>query len=672
MAKIPGGTTLRRRFGRSLSLVVAGTALALLLGGWWLLLKPSIDSIAADRIGRISTRVETHLLRLGEDTDRLLYIAADWLRGDGLALNHRSLNRRFMPLLARFPAYSSLLIAGSGGNEWMLFRRTDGTWLNRLTAGDETDDTRRFLSWKNADTLLKDERLASDYSPLQRPWFRQALESPPGEPVWTEIYRFHTSGKPGITAALRIPGVDDASMVLGLDLQLEDIARYLASLNLGERSHAVLITEEGRLLGSSGLPQDDQTPTAAELVFQPVIGLPLQPLKKGFDLWLHRARQPLEDHLTLHHGEIWHLGYRRLQLGERNLWLISFLPLSELVPGLYMHLMALFGLLLLSLFAAIGVSRRTARLLSQPLGQLAANSRRIGELDFASPPPLPDAPYEVRELARAQDRMRDLLSTAHAELVQKNRALEQAQGQLVQAAKMESVGRLGAGIAHEVGNPLAIIQMGLDFLQQDAGSNSENLEVLKDMEQAVVQADAIVRGLLDFSREQELELRDGDLNQAIQHALHLVEHETRQQRIRVDTHLADNLPRIRMDPDKLAQVFVNLFINAVHVMGREGTLNIVTDLRTLETDHGLDLGGKGLFAAGDQVLWVEVADSGPGFEPEVLAHIFDPFFTTKATGEGIGLGLSVSRRIVELHGGCIDIRNRTGGGASAVLLFKSV
>ncbi len=659
-------TTLRRHLGRGISLLVMGTALLFLLGGWLLLLKPSLDSVADDRIGHIATRVQTHLQRLSDDSRRLLQVAADWLNEGDLTLDHASLNRRFMPLLKRHPSYSSLLVADTRGNEWMLFRRSDDTWLNRLTKEVEPEPTRRFLSWDAAGELIRDERLESDYSPLQRPWFRQALKAPQGEPAWTEIYRFHTSRKPGISTAMRVSAGDELELVLGLDLQLEDLAEHIAGLDLGERSHAALITDEGRLLGLTGLSRSNAT----EYAFQPIIGLDLQPLKKGFELWLeHSDHAPLE-RLILYQGELWHLGFRRLDLGERNLWLSTFLPVSELIPGIYTHLLALAALLLLTLVGALALGRMVARDLSRPLEQLAAGSRRIGELDFTPAPILPRGPREVRQLALAQEEMRGLLADAHDELLQKNRALQQAQDQLVQAAKLESVGRLAAGVAHEVKNPLAVVQMGVDYLNETPATDAATREVLTDMEQAVTKADSVIRGLLDFSREQQLTLRESDLNQVIRDSLHLVEHQTRQQHIQVHTRLADNLPRLRLDPDKLSQVFVNLFINASHAVEWDGSLLITTELRRLDVHNGLGRADPKRFNAGDQVVWVEVADNGPGIEAAALERIFDPFFTTKESGKGTGLGLSVSRRIVQLHGGSIDIRNRSGGGASAVLLFK--
>jgi signal transduction histidine kinase len=240
--------------------------------------------------------------------------------------------------------------------------------------------------------------------------------------------------------------------------------------------------------------------------------------------------------------------------------------------------------------------------------------------------------------------------TLRRKVAERTRDLEAAQAQLVQAAKMESVGRLAAGVAHEVKNPLAIIQMGADFLTAESGEDETVKGVLTDIDEAVSRADFVVKGLLDFSRDEKLELVPGAVNEVLQHSLHLVGHELRQRNIEVTERLGTGLPEIDLDRNKLQQVFINLFMNAAHAMEREGELTVSSRLA-------------------DGRIRVEVADTGPGIPEENLAKLFDPFFTTKPTGEGTGLGLSVTRNIIGLHRGTIEIRNREGGGAQVLIEF---
>jgi signal transduction histidine kinase len=248
--------------------------------------------------------------------------------------------------------------------------------------------------------------------------------------------------------------------------------------------------------------------------------------------------------------------------------------------------------------------------------------------------------------------------------------LRRAQQQLIQSEKMESIGRLAAGIAHEVKNPLAIIQMGNEYLSGELPDDDTTRAVIADIDDAVQRADTVIKGLLDFSRDKQLQLQPGSINEVIERALHLVGHEMRQRNIAVSASLAADLPDIDHDGNKLQQVLINLFMNAAQAMQRDGRLQVTTRIETLSERHQLDADCDGHFTLGEQVLWLEVADTGPGIPEQDGNRVFDPFFTTKPVGEGTGLGLSVSRNIMGLHHGTIDLHNRPEGGAAVVLMFK--
>jgi signal transduction histidine kinase len=663
-------TSVRRYLSRSMMLLVLGTLLTLSAGGWFLLISPSLDSLARARISQLSAMLEGELRLLAVNTERLLKASADWLQDDRLTLDHRTLNQRFMPLLEQYPEYSSMLVADTTGSEWMLFQKADGSWLNRLSSPTDKakDGKHRFLHWSKTRELELDERLASDYSTMTRPWFREATRSPLDTLAWTEIYRFYNTAEPGVTASLRTPSPQGRELVIGLDLRLTDIARYLNSIKVGREGMAMILSNEGRLLGLSTL---DQQPASSlkDIIYQPVVNLSIEPLQKGVTLWLERTDEQVEDQWLFHGLELWHIGYRRLQLGDEGLWLGVYLPLSELIPGLRYQLLVLLSVLLLALATALKLALRAARNFSLPLEALANHSRRIGDLDFNPPPDVRSAFNEINQLALAQERMRGLLSAAHSDLQKKNQQLLETQEQLIQAAKLESVGRLAAGVAHEVKNPLAIMQMGIDYLRGEA-IDADTREVLTDMDDAVGRADNVVKGLLDFSRQRRLDLEPGDINDVIRSSLRLVEHEFTQHNTEVHLELADQLPRLLLDADKLRQVLINLFINAIQAMGQNGALTIASGVRALTKHSGLDRDTSGLFQDGEQALWVEVRDSGPGISEHQRERLFDPFFTTKAVGQGTGLGLSVSRNIIEQHHASIDLRNGQNGGASALLLFK--
>ncbi|MBN1586453.1 MAG: PAS domain S-box protein [Candidatus Omnitrophica bacterium] len=265
------------------------------------------------------------------------------------------------------------------------------------------------------------------------------------------------------------------------------------------------------------------------------------------------------------------------------------------------------------------------------------------------------------------------LQRAHEELKKSHDELKATQLQLIRAAKMESIGRLAAGVAHEVKNPLMTLIIGIKYLAQHLKSQSADvITLLGDMDDSVQRADRIVKGLLDFSAPVQLEITVEDINSAIEEALRLMKHELDKEQITVEKDLAYPLPPIRIDINKIQQVLINIITNAAHSMKGGGKLTVRTQLLDLEA--GDDIVGRRKddpFRVGDTVVKIEVADTGRGISQDKLEKIFDPFFTTKAAGEGTGLGLSVVRQIVEMHKGVIKIENRATGGVVVTIVLRT-
>lgn len=270
-------------------------------------------------------------------------------------------------------------------------------------------------------------------------------------------------------------------------------------------------------------------------------------------------------------------------------------------------------------------------------------------------------------------RKNDELAASEAALRKSNEDLKSAQLQLIQAEKMESIGTLAAGVAHEVKNPLAIMQMGVNYLSKKLPGGDENVAmVLQEMKEAITRADSITRGLLDFAASKQLAVKPEDFNQLIIDTLKMVRHELNKKRIELVKDLALSLPKVAVDKTQIQQVFVNIFVNAAHAMPEGGTLTVRTFAKQMtETTHSEGSRSSAHLWVGDTAVVAEVEDTGSGIPEEHLAKIFDPFFTTKPTGVGTGLGLPVSRKIVELHGGTIGIRNKPdGAGVRVTVLLK--
>lgn len=220
--------------------------------------------------------------------------------------------------------------------------------------------------------------------------------------------------------------------------------------------------------------------------------------------------------------------------------------------------------------------------------------------------------------------------------------------QIRNSEKLASVGRLAAGVAHEINNPLGGILNCLYNLRKGTLSPSRQEEYRVSMEDGVRRVQKIVRQLLDFSQQHDPEFALTDINHVVDRVLALTTHLFAQNRIVLETGFGQGLPNVMVDRHMIEQVLMNLVLNAIQAMKDGGVLTIRTSVV-------------------EGVCLIEVCDTGSGIPPAVLPRIFDPFFTTKSEGEGTGLGLSVSLGIVERHGGKILVDSEVGKGTTFTL-----
>jgi len=282
----------------------------------------------------------------------------------------------------------------------------------------------------------------------------------------------------------------------------------------------------------------------------------------------------------------------------------------------------------------------------------------------------------ISEDITEQVKSHEQLANLNRNLVATNEELQNTQLQLIQAEKLESIGRLAAGVAHEVKNPLALLLLGVDYLGQGIDPDDPNIEkILKQMREAVDRADRIVRGLVDFSSQRSLSREPVKLNRVVDEVLLLTKHELTRSNTRVTIHIPRDLPEVFLDMSKFEQVLINLVINAVHAMGKtqDAHLEIRARAESLESVEKNEGARKlEVLRPGDHVVILEVIDNGCGIPNKDSTRVFDPFFTTKATGVGTGLGLSVARKIVDLHGGELTLSNREDEqGAVAHMILRT-
>jgi PAS domain S-box-containing protein len=259
---------------------------------------------------------------------------------------------------------------------------------------------------------------------------------------------------------------------------------------------------------------------------------------------------------------------------------------------------------------------------------------------------------------------------SEAELKKTIQLLEETKLQLIEAEKLKTVGRLAAGVAHEVKNPLNVISLGAEYLQSMVDGPEEILDLLKDMREAVNKANLVIFELLDYSSPQKLKMDLGDINELIRRVLGLMRHNFTQAGVSVIEDLSDSINAVRMDGQKMEQVFINIFLNAIKAMPEGGSLTVRSRMiRMQKTGTNLSSEMTALFRVGDPIVMIEVIDSGSGISPESAQKVFDPFFSTKASGEGSGLGLSVSKSIIDLHHGLISLSNREDAQGACMRLL---
>ncbi len=333
------------------------------------------------------------------------------------------------------------------------------------------------------------------------------------------------------------------------------------------------------------------------------------------------------------------------------------------------------GVILLAALVSVPLLLWRARRIFGPLERMDATMAAVEAGDVSARVGQVPGRDEIARLAEHFDALLDILHERNAELsrlnteldfkvIERTRELAQAleelraaQKQLVRSEKLAAIGQLTAGVAHEINNPIAVMQGNLDLLREELGETAAPAaNELRLLDEQIHRIRVIVTKLLQFARPDEFAgyIETVDANAAVADCLVLVRHELKKGDIAVVQDLRAATP-VRINRNELQQVLINLAVNAVHAMAVGGRLSFVTE----------DWEGKG--------VRIGVRDSGAGIAPEHLARIFDPFFTTKKT-QGTGLGLSISLALIERYGGTISVDSRLGEGTefSVFLLAEPV
>lgn len=318
---------------------------------------------------------------------------------------------------------------------------------------------------------------------------------------------------------------------------------------------------------------------------------------------------------------------------------------------------------------------RMAGLVIRPVERLVALANQYSNYDpfrFATE----DSGGEFGKLSNSLNSMlvridedRQTLEHTVTALEVANQTLKKQQREMVRAEKLASVGRMAAGLAHEIGNPLSVVQGYLGILLGSKGQSEEHKDFLRRSELEVQRIDKLIRQLLDFSRAAKGNPTIFSLHELLHSVLEMVTMQTAFRDIRIEVDFAAEEDRVYADCEQMRQVLVNCLLNsadAIHMTEkkdeggrRDGRVSVVTALQCLLAN---DLGGED-----SRQLLLSIRDNGMGIAAEDLPVVFDPFYTTKEPGKGTGLGLSVSRSLVEAAGGTMELQAVLGQGSSMVI-----
>ena len=256
----------------------------------------------------------------------------------------------------------------------------------------------------------------------------------------------------------------------------------------------------------------------------------------------------------------------------------------------------------------------------------------------------------TKELKTSRERLENWAKELEEEVAKKTEEIRRGQEQYVHTEKLASLGRMAAGVAHELNSPLTGIvtfaHLLMDRMPKDNKMDREDLEVI--IEQAE-RCSKIIKGLLGFSRAMPAEKNEININETLHHAIGMIQNQAKFHNVVFEAETDDSIPIVGGESSQIEQVFLNLFINAADAMNNKGKIHIKTSVTEVD---------------GKPYVETVVSDTGPGIPEEHLSRLFEPFFTTKPVGKGTGLGLAVSHGIVRKHGGHIIIKSRPGEGAS--------
>ena len=345
------------------------------------------------------------------------------------------------------------------------------------------------------------------------------------------------------------------------------------------------------------------------------------------------------------------------------------------------------GIDLIQLVRSKGLNCPIILLTGQGDQEIAVKAMKAGAIDYLVKSKLTSQSLETamryavhlyNEEVRRKTTEEELLKSnselllANSELQISMQKLQHAQNQILRSDKLASIGRLAAGVCHEILNPMNIISGHAQSLKMDRPEDYVLIEDLNSILDEIGRVEKILSGLLKFSRKENIEIKEVDIHENLNSVLAIIEKDLNNNLIKVVKKFSSGIPLINLDADRMRQVFLNIINNAKYAMNKGGTLSISTfkfNENISKSRRKTDIIVQDSLVNNSSISYCRIifSDTGTGIKKEDLSKLFDPFFTTKPEDKGTGLGLSVCHTIVEKHGGSIEIESELGVGSSFII-----
>ncbi len=329
---------------------------------------------------------------------------------------------------------------------------------------------------------------------------------------------------------------------------------------------------------------------------------------------------------------------------------------------LWRNLYVFLGIALLAVGLISIVAMTVAHQISRPIRAMADAAKKITEGDYSQKVEISSDDEigflannfnkMVAELVRAHQELKEWTETLERKVEQRTTELKAMQAHLIQSEKLAGVGKLAAGVAHEINNPLTCVLTNSSLMLGDLPPDDPRREDLQTIVDETLRCRKIVKGLLDFARQTKPQKQNLDLNKVVEDVLSLVRNQASFQNITIRTEMDPNLPSVLADADQMRQVVLNIILNAADAMPQGGALRL-----------------RSYFESRSKQVILRISDTGPGIPVEIQDKLFEPFFTTKRTGTG--LGLAIAYGIMERHKGALKVESSPGHGTTIVVVLST-